>query len=211
MFHLAVTALLACVFAMTLDLRAADSTAISTDLYVSQFCTGCRPLIDDTSKDLDLSRSIGTTTHDLAVCRYHGELYCIDFDNNRAIETQIYIENFIDAELGSETSNLDILIVYQGKNQENSGCGYFESKLRDPMRVRQECDNVEPAADDSEFFSMFTLTAVSVSSFALLAGVWLLHRSFRNWQLRTLIARDKRTASVPVRKARRRSNGVIRG
>jgi hypothetical protein len=42
-----------------------------------------------------------------------------------------------------------------------------------------------------EFFSTLTLTTVSMVAFGLLAGVWLLRRSFRNWQLRNMILRGK--------------------
>jgi hypothetical protein len=46
--HFAVTALLAFAFAMIPDLRVADATTISTDLYLTQFCADCVLLIDDT-------------------------------------------------------------------------------------------------------------------------------------------------------------------
>jgi hypothetical protein len=212
MRHFAVTAVLAFVFAMTLDLRVADSTAISADLYISQFCAGCALVLDDTSKtDLDLSRSIETTAEESMACKSHGELYCINFDNDLWIDIQSDIVNSIDARLGPEISNLQILIEYQNRHQEKDGCSYLESKMRDPSRVREDCDDVEPSSDHFEFVSVFTLTTVSVISFALLAGVWLLHRSFRNWQLRNIIARDQTNANLQLRKGRRRSSRPIRG
>ena len=85
---------------------------------------------------------------------------------------------------------------YQSASQEKSGCTYFERALRDPKRIREECDNIEPDPEHSEVLSVLTLTIVSVISFSLIAGIWLLRRSFRNWQLRNMILRAK-TASDP--------------
>ena len=85
---------------------------------------------------------------------------------------------------------------YQSASQEKSGCTYFERALRDPKRVRGERDNIEPDSEHLELLSVLALTSVSVISFALLAGIWLLRRWFRNWQLRNMILRGK-TASNP--------------
>ena len=41
MLRLAVTSLLVLSFAVILDSRGADATAISADVYLSQFCAGC--------------------------------------------------------------------------------------------------------------------------------------------------------------------------
>lgn len=192
MLHFAVTALLAFAFAMIPDLRVADATTISTDLYLTQFCAGCAPLIDDTIKtNLNWPRSVETTIHDFTACKYHGELYCGNFGDNLSAEAEAEIIKSINPQLGSETSDLPISVEYQDKYHENSGCTYFESKLRNPKRVLDECGDVEPGSDYLEFFSTLTLTTVSVTAFALLAGVWLLRRSFRNWQLRNMILRGK--------------------
>src|SRR5271169_592263 len=189
MLRLAVTTLLALSYAVILDSRGADATAISADLYLSEFCAGCALLTDDTSKtDLDLLRNNETTTHDFTACRYHGTLHCKHFGDNLSDETEIEITKSINAQLASEISDLKILVKYRDEYKEGDGCTDFESKFRDPRRVHEECDNVEPAPDYFEFVSVFTLTTVSVISFTLLAGVWLLHRSFRNWQLRNIIA-----------------------
>jgi len=212
MLHFAVTALLVFVFATILDLRAADATAISTDLYLPQFCTGCGPLIDYTVKtDLDCPISIETTTHDLVAYRYHNELDCGDLDDNLFAETATENVKFINAQLGSETSGLEISVEYRDEHQGNSGCTYFESKLRDPTRARAECGNVEPGSDYLEMAGVLTLTTVSVVSFSLLAGGWLLCRSFRNWQLRSMIMHGRAAARLQLHKGRRRSSGPIRG
>jgi|SRR6516225_445334 hypothetical protein len=212
MLHSAVRALPAFAVAMVLDLRVSDATAISTDLYLSEFCVGCTSLIDNTIKpDLHRPISIETTTHDLTACKHYGEPYCENFSDNLSAEAEIEIITSVNAQLGSETSDLKISVEHVGQYQENSGCTYFESKLRDPRRVREECGNVESGSDHLELVSMLTLTTVSMISFALLAGVWLLRRSFRNWHLRKMILRDKTTSNLQIRKGRRRSGGPIRG
>jgi hypothetical protein len=209
MLHSAVHALLAFAFAMVLDLRAADATAISTDLYLSEFCVGCTSLIDNTVKpDLHRPISIETTTHDLTACKHYGEPYCANFSDNLSAEAETDIITSINAQLGSIENSVE----YRDEYQENSsGCTYFESKLRDPRRVREECGNVEPGSDYLELISALTLTTVSVISFALLAGVWLLRRSFRNWQLRKMLLQDKITPNLQIRKGRRRSGGPLSG
>jgi hypothetical protein len=212
MLRLAVITLLVFTFAVIRDSREADATAISADLYLSQFCADCALLTNDTSKtNLDLLRSITTTTPDFIACRYHEKIYCKNFGDNLSDETETEITKSINAQLTSEISGLKILVEYRDDYKENSGCTYFESKLRDPSRVHEECDNVEPRPNHLELFSILTLTTVSVISFALLSGVWLLHRSFRNWQLRNIIARDQTTANLQLRKGRRRSSRPIRG
>jgi hypothetical protein len=188
----AVTALLAFAFAMIPDLRVADATTISTDLYLTQFCADCVLLIDDTIiTNLNWSRSVETTIHDFTSCKYHEKLYCENFGGNLGAEAEAEIIKYINPQLGSETSDSQISAEYQDKYQENSGCTYFKSKLRDPTRVLDKCGNVESGSDYLEFFSTLTLTTVSVTAFGLLAGVWLLRRSFRNWQLRNMILRGK--------------------
>ena len=176
MLHFTVTALLAFAFAMIPDLRVADATTISTDLYLTQFCAGCVLLIDDTI---------------ITKLNWPKKLYCENLGDNLSAEAEAEIIKYINPQLGLETSDSQISVEYQDKYQENSGCAYFESKLRDPKRVLDECGNVEPGSDYLEFFSTLTLTTVSVTAFGLLAGVWLLRRSFRNWQLRNMILRGK--------------------
>jgi hypothetical protein len=211
MFRLAVTTLLAFSFAVTLDSLGTDATVMSADLYLSQFCASCALRKYDTSKaDLDWLKSIGTTTHDFMACKYH-KIYCENFGDNLSDETETKITKSINAQVASEISDLNILVEYRDEYKESGGCTNFESKFRDPIRVHEECDNVEPSSDYLELFSVLTLTTVSVISFALLTGVWLLRRSFRNWQLRNIIARDKTTANLQIRKSRRRSSRPIRG
>ena len=209
MLHSAIHALLAFAVAMVLDLRVADGTAISADLYLSEFCVGCTSLIDNIIKpDLHRPISIETTTHDLTACKHYGEPYCANFRDNLSAEAATEIITSINAQLGS----VENLVEYRDEYQGNSnGCTYFESKLRDPQRVRDECGNVEPDSDYLELISALTLTAVSVISFALLAGVWLLRHSFRNWHLQKMILRDKTISNLQIRKGRRRSGKPIRG
>ena len=209
MLHYAVTTLLVISFAVILDLRGADAAAISADLYLSQFCTGCTALVDDNvTRNLDWLISIETTTHESTACRFYEELYCKNFDDQLSNEIETEIKKSLSAQLASEIS--EIATEYHPEYKEISGCGYFESKVRDPRRIREECNNVEPSSDHLELFGVLTLTTVATISFALLAGVWLLHRSFRNWQLRNMILRDKTTASLQIGRARRRSSGLIR-
>jgi hypothetical protein len=196
-----------------LDLRGTDAAPISADLYLSRFCIGCTAPINDTvTSDLDWVFSTGTTTHDFTICSYYGEFYCKNFGYNLANETEIEIKKSLNAQLAAEISDSQIFVEYRPAYKESGGCSYFESKLRDPRRVREECDNVEPSSDHLELFSLLTLTTVVMISFALLAGVWLLHRSFRNWQLRNMILPDKNktTANLQIGRARRRSSGLIR-
>jgi hypothetical protein len=211
MLQFAVATLLAISFAVILDLRGTDAAPISADLYLSQFCIGCKAPINDTvTRDLDWLISTETTTHDFTACSYYGEFYCKNFGDNLANETETEIKKSLNAQLVSEISDSQILVEYRPEYKESGGCSYFESKLRDPRRVREECDNVEPSSDHFELFSLLTLTTVVMITFALLAGVWSLHRSFRNWQLRNMILRDKTTANLQIGKARRRSSGLIR-
>jgi hypothetical protein len=212
MLRLPLTPLLVLSFAVILDLRRADATAISADVYLSQFCAGCALLTDDTSKpDLDFLRNNETTTQDFTVCRYHGKLYCKNFDDNLTDETETEITKSVSAQLASEISDLKISIEYRDEYTEGDGCTDSETKFRDPRRVHEECENVDPAPDYFEFVNMFTLTIVSMISFTFLAGVWLLHHSFRNRRLRNIIGRDKTTVNLQIRKSRRRSSRPITG
>jgi hypothetical protein len=211
MLQFAVATLLAISFAVILDLRGTCAAPISADLY--QFCIGCTASINDTvTSDLDPLTSKETTTHDFTACSYYGEFYCKNFGDSLANETETEIKKSLNAQLASEMSDSQILIEYRPEYKESGGCSYFESKLRDPRRVREECDNVEPSSDHLELFSLLTLTTVVMISVALLAGFWLLHRYFRNWQLRKMIPPDKNktAANLEIGKARRRSSGLIR-
>ena len=210
MLHFAVTTFLAISLAMVLDVRGADATAVSADLSLSQFCAGCAAINDTVTRDLDWPMSIETTTHDFTGCRYYGELYCKNFDDNLSNETETEIEISLNTQLVSEIANLQIFAEYRPEYQKSGGCSYFESKVRDPRRVREECNNVEPSSDHLELLSVLTLTTILMISFVLFAGVWLLHRSFRNWQLRKMIPRDKTTARLQIVGARRRASGLIR-
>jgi len=196
MRHSASIALLAFVFAMVFGLRDADTTTLYSDLYLAQLCVGCTSLIYDIAKPAERQMSTDKTTDDLSSCLDYGELYCGTFSDNLSAEAETEIMKFVDAQLRSKISDLAMLVGYQSESQENRGCSYFETKLRDPERVREECNNIEPDPELSEFLSVLTLTIVSVISFSLLAGIWLLHRWFRNWQLRNMILRGK-TASGP--------------
>ena len=151
--------------------------------------------------DLDGPISAGTATHDFTASNTYGRLYREDFgDNLMAIETEL--ETSINAQLGPQMSDLEISVEHRDEYQENSGCTYLESKLRDPSRVREECGNLEPASNHLELVSVFTLTTVSVLSFAVLAGAWLLRRFLRNWQLKTIILREKATSNPQPRRGR---------
>ena len=90
--HFAVITFLAISFAVVLDLREADATAVSADLYLSQFCAGCTAINDTVTRDLDGLMSIEATTHDFTACSYYGELYCKNFDDNLSNETETEIE-----------------------------------------------------------------------------------------------------------------------
>ena len=212
MLRLAVARLLALSFALILDSRGADATAISADVYLSQFCAGCALPTDDTSKpDLDFLRNDETATEHFTECRYRGKLYCKNFGDNLLDETETEITESVNAQLASEISDLKISVEYRGDYKEDDGCTDSETKFRDPRRVHEECENVDPVPDYFEFINMFTLTIVAIISFTLFAGIWLLHRSFRNWRLRNIIGRDKTTVDVQARKSRRRSSRPITG
>jgi hypothetical protein len=210
MLRLAATALVAFVFALILDLQLAGTTPVSPDLYLTQFCAGCAPLIHDALKvDIDWPIALVTIPRDFETCKSNGELNCESFDDGLSAKTEAEIIKSTNTQLGSGASNLNLGISFEYR--EINSCSYLESKLRDPNRVREECENVEPGSDDSELVSMLTLTTVSVISFALVAGFWLLHRSFRNWRLRNTILRDKASSNLQIRKGRRRSIRPIRG
>ena len=203
MLHSAATALLAFAFAMSLGLWVADATTISGDLYRSPFCIGCTSLMDpNTTPDLDGPISTETATSDFATSKNYKRIYWEDFGDYLSAEIENEIITPIDPQLGPQSSDFETSIEYRDEYQENRGCTYLESKLRDPSRVHEECGNVEPGQDYLEFFSVLTLTTVSVISFVLLAGAWLLHRFFRNWQLRNMILRDKTTSNLQFRKGR---------
>ena len=188
MLQFAGPALLALAFAITLELRVADAAAVSGDLSLPEFCAGCAPLLDDSLKtEINSPIGIDETIQSLSACEYNDEPDCGNFEQIFAIETATEIVKLINNHLGSEILASTISVEYQGEHQGNSGCSYFESKLRDQSRVRAECDNIEPGSNHGELVSVLTLTTVSVVAFALLAGVWLLHRLFRNWRLRSLI------------------------
>jgi hypothetical protein len=204
MYHLALTALFVFSFATITDLHVADATPISFDLYLSEFCAGCTASMDGAIKpDLDWLASVDTSARDFASCKYHGELYCEDLDDTLSAEAETDIIKSMSAESGS--------VEFRDENQKDSGCTYVESKLRDPTRVRAECDNLEPGGNDLESFGVFTVTIVAVVSFVLLASTWLLLRWLRSLQLRNMIRRGKTTADLQLRRGRRRPGGPIRG
>ena len=212
MLQFAGPALLALAFAITLELRVADATAISVDLYLSEFCAGCAPPLDDTIKTkINGPIGIDKAASDLPVCRYHDELDCGNFGKIFMIETATEIVKLVNDHFGLEILDSTTRMEYQREHQGNSGCSYFESKLRDQSRVRAECDNIEPGSNHGELVSVLTLSTVSVVAFALLAGVWLLHRLFRNWRLRSLIPRDKRASDLQIHNGRRHPASRSRG
>jgi hypothetical protein len=212
MYRLAVTALFIFAFATVTDLRIADAMPISSDLYLSEFCAGCTASIDATIKpDLDWLASIDTSARDVTSCKYHGELYCEDLDDTLFAEAETDIIKSMSAESGSETSGVGISVEFRDKNEKDGGCTYVESKLRDPTRVRAECDNLEPGGYDLESFGVFTVTIVAVLSFVLLASAWLLLRWLRSLRLRNMIRRDKTTADLGLRRGGQRRGGPIRG
>ena len=205
--------LLAFAFAMTPGSRATDAGVISVDFDASQFCADCSPLLDDTIKtDFNghpgtESINIGKPIRDIAACKYHDQLDCRNLDMFEAATevitpTNIYFDPQI---LYSEIS-----LEYQGTHQANNGCSYFESKVRDPRRVAAECDNVEPGSDHPELLNALTVVTVSVIAFALLAGIWLLHRFIRNWRLRKMTLRDKPNSGLQLRNNSRRGSGAAR-
>jgi hypothetical protein len=192
------SALLALAFAITLELRVADAAAVSGDLSLPEFCAGCAPLPDEALKtQIFLSMDINETIQSSSSCKYYDETDCGSIGQIFSIETTTEIVKSIDDHFGSE------ILEYQSEHQGNSGCGYFESKLRDQSRVQAECDNIEPASGHGDLVGVVTLTTVSVGAFALLAGVLLLHRLFRNWRLQSLIQRDKSSSSLQIHNSRR--------
>jgi hypothetical protein len=211
MLQFAGPVLLALAFAITLELRVADAAMISVDLYPSEFCAGCAPLLDDTIKtEINWPICLGNTTQSPSAYKYNSEPDCENFGEIFAAETATEIVKSINDHLGSETLDSTAPIEYQGEYQGNSGCSYFENKLRDQSRVRAECDNIEPGSNHGELVSVLTLTIVSTVAFALLAGVWLLHRLFRNWRLQSLIPRDKRASDLRIHNGRRRSSEPVK-
>ena len=192
----AAIALVVFAFAMMPALRLADATTIEGDLYHAQRCVGCTSLIYDIV-DRDTDRAANTDATDLMTsCLDYGQLYCGTFGEALSTEAKAELAASIDGQLRSKISDLEILIGYRNKPEENSGCSYFETKLRDPNRVREECEGIEPVADDVESVGVLTIVTVPMASFAVLASAWLLRRSLRNRQLRNIILRDK-TSSAP--------------
>jgi len=195
MLRSAAIALVAFAFAMMPGLRLADATTIDGDLYHAQRCAGCTSLTYDTV-DGDTDRAANTDARDLLTsCLDYGQLYCGIFGEALSTEAKAELAASVDGQLRAKISDLEILIGYRNKTEENTGCSYFATKLRDPDRVREECDDVEPVADDTESVGVLTIVTVSMASFALLAGAWLLRRFFRNRQLRNIILRDKTTSA----------------
>ena len=194
MLQLVSLALLALASAMTLELRAADAAAVAGDLTLPEFCANCASPLDDF-----LKTRIKAPLQSLSSCQYNDEIDCGSFEEIFAIEIPTEIVKSIDDHRLSE------LLVSQDNHQENVGCSYFESRLRDQSRVRAECNNIEPVSGHRDLASVVTLTTVTVGAFALLAGVWLLHRLLRNWRLRSLIPQNKRASDLPVHHGRRHS------
>jgi hypothetical protein len=127
MLQLVGPALLAFAFAITLELRVADSAAVSGDLSLPEFCAGCTPPLDDSLKtQLNSPIGVDETIQPLSPCKHNDEADCGSVEQIFAIETLTAILKSIDDHLGSE------ILEYQGDQQGNSGCSYFESKLRVP-------------------------------------------------------------------------------
>ena len=216
MFRFAAAPLLAFAFAMTPGSRATDAGAISVDLDVSQFCAGCSPLLDDTVKmDSDGHPgtepiSIGKTIQDISACKYRVQLDCRNLDDVYTFEAATEIVKLTNTYFTPQILYSEISLEYQGNHQANNGCSYFESKVRDPRRVAAECDNVEPGSDHPELLNVLTLVTVSVVAFALLAGIWLLHRFIRNWRLRKMMLLDKPNSGFQLRNSSRRGSGAAR-
>jgi hypothetical protein len=196
MLQSAAITLVAFVLAMMPGLRPADATTIDSDLYHAQRCVGCTSLIYNVV-DQNTDRATSTeAADDLTECLDYGQLYCGIFGAALSTEAKAELLASIDGQLRANISDLEILIGYRNKSEENSGCSYFETKLRDPNRVREECDEIEPVADDLESVGVLTIVTVSMASFAVLAGAWLLRRSLRNRQLRNIILHDKTTSAT---------------
>jgi hypothetical protein len=151
------------------------------------------------------------TIYSLLECKHNDEPNCGNFGQIFTIETATEIVKLINDHFESEILDPTTPIEYQGDHQGNSSCSYFESKLRDQSRVRAECGNIEPASGHRDLVSVVTLTTISVGTFALLAGVWLLHRLFRNWRLRSLIPSDKGASDLQIHNGRRRSSEPTKG
>jgi len=206
MFQFAGPALLALAFAIALELRVADAAAVSGDLALPELCAGCAPLLDDSRKtEINSPIVIGDKMQSLSSCKYNDEFDCRNFEQIFTIETTTEIVELMNDHLGSELLESAAPIEYLGEYQGNSGCSYFESKLRDQSLVRAECDNIESGSNHGELVSVVTPTIVSVVAFAILAGVWLLHRLFRNWRLQSLFPHDKRASDLQTRNGRRHS------
>jgi hypothetical protein len=212
MHRLAVAALFVFSIATITDLRIVDAMPISSELYLSEFCVGCTTSVDATNKsDLDWLASIEASIDEFESCKSQGDTYCEHLDDTLSAEAETDIISSISAESGLETLGVGISFEFRDENQKDSGCTYLESKLRDPTRVRAECDNLEPGENNLESFGVFTVTIVAVISFALLASIWLLFRWWRGWQLRNMIRRDKTTGDLRLQRGRRRPGGPIRG
>ena len=197
MLHSGFIAVPTFVFAMIFGLRDAGTTTLYGDLYLAQLCVGCTSLIYDIAKPAERQISTDKTADDLSSCLDYREAYCGTFSDDLSAEAETEIMKFVDAQPRSKISDLAMSVGYQSASQENSGCTYFETNLRDPERVREECNNIEPDPEHSELLSILTLTIVSVISFSLPAGIWLVRRSFRNWQLRNMILRGKAASHPP--------------
>jgi len=204
MLQFAGPALLALAFAIILELGVADAGAVSGDLLFPEFCAGCAPLLDDSLKtEINSPIVIDDKIKSLSECKYNDGLDCGNTEHISTIETTTEIVELMNDHLGSEILESITPIEYQSQYQGNSGCSYFESKLRDQSRVRAECDNIEAGSNHGELVSVVTLTIVSALAFAILAGVWLLHRLFRNWRLQSLIPHDKRASDLHIHNGRR--------
>jgi hypothetical protein len=212
MYRLAVVALFVFSFATITDLRIAAAMPISSDLYLSEFCADCTAPIDDNiNPALYWLSSIDISIHNTKWCKSYEDIYCGHLEYTLSAEAETDIISSIGAESRLETLDLGPLAEFRDDNQKDSGCTYLESKLRDPTRVRAECDNLEPGGNNSESFGVFTVTIVAVISFALLASTWLLLRWWRGRQLRNMIGRDKATAEPRLRRGSRHPGGPIRG
>ena len=204
MLQFAGPALLALAFGIILELGVADAAAVSGDLLLPEFCAGCAPLLDDSLKtEINSPIVIDDKIRSLSESKYNDKLDCENTKHIFTIEITIEIAELMNDHLGSGILESTTPIEYQGEYQGNSGCSYFESKLRDQSRVRAECDNIEARSDHGELVSVVTLTIVSAVAFAILAGVWLLHRLFRSWRLQILIPHDKRASDLQIHNGRR--------
>jgi hypothetical protein len=147
-------------------------------------------VLEDTNKaDLDLSISIDETTHDFSTCKYHDQANCENLDENSTIESQI--AQFVGDIYKLKFHIKKILVEHQAEQHGSDKCSYFEGTIRDQRRVSAGCGTVQPISHYGELASVLTLITISVVAFAVPAGLWLVHRSFRYWQLRSLISRYK--------------------